>query len=189
MVAEIVRTETRYLRHYIGTVAKNIDPESMRRVLVTIPSLGWDTENVGAWCFPRQGHSLVIPSVGEAVEVYFIEGNLNRPVYLSIATEQTRGIPKIWKSETDDIIFESPKKKNYIKHDDKTGEMDLKAETITLIDPAATEYAVLGTQLNTYLTTLVTAINALFATKLDGGGAAGILTLPSGLLSAKVKLK
>lgn len=51
------------------------------------------------------------------------------------------------------------------------------------------DFAVSHTDLNTALQVLVTAINANFATKLDGGGATGILTLDiSGAKVAGVKL-
>lgn len=51
------------------------------------------------------------------------------------------------------------------------------------------DFAVSHTDLNTALQILVTAINSTFATKLDGGGTAGVLTLDiSGAKVAEVKL-
>lgn len=51
------------------------------------------------------------------------------------------------------------------------------------------DFAVSHTDLNTALQILVTAINANFATKLDGGGTAGVLTLDiSGAKVGSVKL-
>ena len=52
-----------------------------------------------------------------------------------------------------------------------------------------TDFAVSHTDLNAALQILVTAINANFATKLDGGGTAGVLTLDiSGAKVGSVKL-
>lgn len=188
-IAEIVRLETRYLRHYYGKVVKNNDSLNLKRVLVTVDELGWNTEDIAVWCFPRQEHSLITPEIGDYVEVYFMGGDPNNAVYIGLSLEMQRNFPKNYSVPTDNIIFESPKKQNHIKHNDITGKMDIKCDLLALIDPNATEFAVLGTQLNLYLTTLITAINATFATKLDGGGTAGALTPPVGILSSKVTLK
>jgi len=76
----IIEQETVYLRHYIGQVFSNDDSEKKGRVLVNVPELGWFTQAEAAWCWPRQLHGLTVPIPGEWVEVYFINGNRNRPV-------------------------------------------------------------------------------------------------------------
>jgi hypothetical protein len=60
------------------------------------------------------------------------------------------------------------------------------AGKIHLSSKTAAEAFVLGNQLNTYLTNLVSAINLALGTKADSAGSPGTLTAPSGILSTKI---
>lgn len=46
-----------------GVVLKNQDDEGLGRILVSIPSLGWDTEDKATWCFPKQVNSISTPGI------------------------------------------------------------------------------------------------------------------------------
>lgn len=116
-IEQIVREETRYLRHYFGTVLRNDDELGRGRVLVSVPELGWNTEDQGAWCFPRQIHALSVPAVDEIVEVYFMAGDVNRPVYLGLPADFAGNLPPSYVDPTTHVIFEDPEESTLIRWD------------------------------------------------------------------------
>ena len=191
-IAEIVRQETIFLRHYIGQVISQTDELNIGMVQVAIPNLDWMTADLAPWCYPRQLHSMSVPENGEWVEVYFLDGDRNKPVYVSICNEMKKDdntycIPEWYTGDVKKrIIYQSPTSKKGIVLDDTAGEMLIDTDNLILIE-GSVEPFVLGTQINTYLTTLATTVNSLLASKLDGGGTAGTLTAPSGILSTKIK--
>jgi hypothetical protein len=121
----IVKQELRYYKHYIGQVRDTADKLNKGRVLVTIPILGWDSPEKGAWCFPRQMHSLSVPAVDEWVEVYFLNGDPNRPVYMGISAEIQDMIPDNYSSPDIDILFEDPENKINVQYDRKADIMTI----------------------------------------------------------------
>lgn len=75
---------TRYYAAYHGKVASNADPDKLHRVRVMIPGLVEPSD----WAWPmtagggsaqRGGH--VAPAVGADVIVWFIGGDVERPIY------------------------------------------------------------------------------------------------------------
>lgn len=137
-IEQIVREETRYLRHYFGTVLRNNDELGRGRVLTTVPELGWNTEATGAWCFPRQTHALSVPAVGELVEIYFMSGDVNRPVYLGLPADFVDNLPPSYVSPATHIVFEDPEEKTLIRFDGdnldlgKRGHLNAARETDTV---------------------------------------------------------
>lgn len=107
-IAEIVRRETRYLRHYWGEVLRVDDPKRKGRVLASVPELGWNTQATGVWCQSRDRHSMVVPEIGERVEVYFMGGDRDRPVYLGTAHEIGDQTPADYMPKTA-VIWQDPK--------------------------------------------------------------------------------
>ena len=116
-IAEVVREETRYLRHYWGQVVRNDDPVRRGRVKVTIPELGWNNDATAAWCFPRQMHALSVPKKDEYVEVYFMSGDPDRPVYLGLLSDFAGNIPPSYTNPTTHIVFEDPDEKTLVRWD------------------------------------------------------------------------
>jgi hypothetical protein len=106
MIQEIVIQETRYIRHYVGKVVDTGDDTNKGRVKVIIPYLGWLSPSQAPWCFPRDKHSMIVPKVDEWVEVYFIGGHKDHPVYLGIAGEMKNQITKAYTDINKDVIFE-----------------------------------------------------------------------------------
>lgn len=177
-IKDIIFQETIYLRHYIGQVISQNDEDNAGCVQVAVPELGWSSADVAPLCYPRQRHSMSIPEAGEWVEVYFINGDMNRPVYLGNCGEMKKDDGKYCIPEwyTGDqkmrVLYQSPTSGNGIKLDDTTGEMNIEAEkkvtikasdivldseTIMMID-GSTEPFVLGTKLSTWISTFVTTI-------------------------------
>lgn len=201
MIAEIVRQETLYLRHYPGQVLSNTDELNIGMCQVSVPELGWDTADLSPWCYPRQAHKMSVPKVGEWVEVYFLSGDINRPVYLEMCNEMRtesdnkRCVPEWYTGDPKKhIIFQSPISKKGIMLDDTTKMLSIDSENIEFII-GSTEPFVLGNQLNTFLTDLV---NTTFNTHthivtdpvsgpLTTSAPTPTGTAPSGILSTKIK--
>jgi hypothetical protein len=100
--------ELLYYRHYIGKIVDTQDELNFGRVKISIEELGMDTPALGIWCSPRQGHSMSIPKVGDYAEVYFINAERGRPVYLFPASEINFNCPTTYKGDiAKSIIFES----------------------------------------------------------------------------------
>jgi len=105
----IIKEETLYLRHYMGKVVKTTDVSKLGRVQVTIPELGFETPDIGIWCHPRQGYGLLPPKIGDWVEVYFMNGDSSRPVYINGVSELADQIPTNYTGvPKDGVIFEDP---------------------------------------------------------------------------------
>lgn len=136
-INQIIRDETRWLRHYPAQVVDIDDELEKGRVKVTIPELGFDTADQGLWCNPRQGNSLSVPLVDEWVEIYFMAGNPERPVYLHYPTE-VEGM--VLKNYTGNpvlrIIFESPETEENIKYDDESKTLTITVEALEIVTQA-----------------------------------------------------
>ena len=107
-IRRIVRAETMFLRHYWGEVLANVDPRGKGRVKVAVPALGWNSQAEAPWCVARQVHALVIPEVGESVEVYFVEGDRSRPAWLGQAHEISGQTPSSYGATTQ-VVYQDPK--------------------------------------------------------------------------------
>jgi len=108
-----IKRETVYLRHYIGEVVDNEDSLKKGRIKVTLPELGFLSKDLSIWCNPRQGHGLSVPKVGSWVEVYFINGDPEKPVYLYLASEIAENTPKGYTGDVKQhVLFEDPDDEN-----------------------------------------------------------------------------
>ena len=178
IIEALIWEKTKYLRSYLGKVTNVQDPLGRGRVLVQVPDLGWNTDAVGAWCWARNLHGLKVPEVGEWVEVHFVAGDPDQPVYLGQAAEIQNQKPAAYDGPTTKVLYQDPKTGFYVKHDQATDLLDLNGAN-TMVTYAA---------LNAALQGLVTAINAFLAAKQDGAGAAGTMTLDiSGAEAKKVR--
>lgn len=211
IVQQFVEKQLRFYKHYIGKVVNNIDPIKKGRVQVTIDSLGLSTQDIAIFCSPRQGSAMIIPQVGSSVEVYFIEADPNRPVYLHPATEILDQCPSGFSGiPTDNLLYQDMVNKTKISHDLNTQiysvfekiVVDVLNGTITMLN--GTEPFVLGNTIKTELQKIVDALQQLvtdFTTWVpvptDGGGALKTLVMsgfttkaPANLtnvLSSKIK--
>jgi len=181
MISDIIERETKYLRHYIGKVADNIDPDSRGKILVKCDDLGWDTNDTAAWCFPRQLHCMTVPAIGEYVEIYFIMGDVDRPVYMGQCGDVSGNLAKAWDNKpSTHVLFQSPKTTENIIYDEILKRLTADATEI-LLGKGATEAGVLGTALKSWLETHTHPTAA--------AGAPSPPTQPViGILSTKVKL-
>lgn len=186
-IAEIVRVETRFLRHYWAEVVDTEDALSKGRVKVTIPTLGWDTPAKGAWCNPRDRHSMVVPKVGEYVEVYFLEGNENKPVYLGQVAEFEGQTPSKYTDPETVVLYENPVTGVSVLYKESEGVADISFETVNVDSEALnlngdSKAFVTYAELDTALQSLVSAINShVHAGVQTGGGATAPPTAPMSL--------
>jgi hypothetical protein len=181
VIAEVVRRETRYLRHYMGQVLSNEDELGRGRVLCSVPELGLDTQDKAPWCWPRYRHSQSTPKVGEWVEVYFMGGDPDRPVYLGGLGELKDQVPPSYSGPRVHVLFEHPE-----------GEMAIRHESGQLKIGAADKSFVLGEDLVTFLNDLASALTLHVHTGVTTGpGSSGppgsSFSGPSGVLSGKIK--
>jgi hypothetical protein len=158
MIQEVVRKQTIFYKHYVGQVIDNQDEVNKGRIQVLIPELGLLTNDQGLWAYPRDKQSMIIPAIGTYVEVYFINANPNRAVYLGMSIEmENMGVVNYDGDPNNSVLFEAQTNNgNYIKYNDTDKQLDIMMEK--LIINQGTEPFVLGTQLKTYLTDLVNNI-------------------------------
>jgi hypothetical protein len=106
MIEAIVIEQTRYLRHYVGQVVDTNDETNKGMVKVQVAQLGWISPSIAPWCFPRDKRGMIVPKSGDWVEVYFIAGDKNHPVYLGIANEMKDQVTRSYSDTSKDVIFE-----------------------------------------------------------------------------------
>lgn len=126
MVKNLIHEEMRFYRHYDGIVVDTADETIRGRVRVRIEELGQFKNDQGIWAFPRQLHALDVPIVGEIVEVYFINGDRTRAVYLANSSELKNQIPEIYSDPSKHVIRQDPKTGDNTVYDDTTGNLDVK---------------------------------------------------------------
>lgn len=121
-IARIVKEETIFLRHYEGQVVDINDKLRQGRVALAILDLGFDNNNP-IWCWPVM-NGMCVPKQGTMVEMYFKNGDKNRPRYLGMAYEYSEQVPKSYNgNRTTQVIYESPDGKNSIVYDEMTGKL------------------------------------------------------------------
>lgn len=118
LIISIIKDEFKFWKHYLGEVKNNQDSLNLGRVQITVPELGFFSEDQAIWAFPRQGNSMSVPQKGEWVEIYFIGGDSGRPVYLHYASEVQGNVPKNYSNPSTRVIFESPKTKENLTYND-----------------------------------------------------------------------
>ena len=76
-----------YYSSYIGFVVDNEDPKSQKRLKIIVPSIFGPTGQPVNWAYPKSQYSgkncgtHILPQIGEAVMVEFLNGKLTNPVW------------------------------------------------------------------------------------------------------------
>jgi hypothetical protein len=108
-ISEIIRREMNFKLRYVGKVENNTDEKSLGRCLITVPYLGINMPDQGIWAYPSDKNSMLIPGVGDFVEVYFLNGDPNLPVYAGIINSLNNMIPSGFDGNPQtQVIFQSP---------------------------------------------------------------------------------
>jgi len=204
MIEKLILDNTRFFVPRLGQVTQVNDELQKGRILVNIPSLGWDTDDKGAWCYPKDKQSLITPNVGDWVIVEFIDGDRDYPIYSGIANQMKDMLPLIYDGKhTSQVIFEDKEQSTYVLYDEEAKEFiieDSHGNKITLKDGKILiegteikllnggEHFVKGDTLKTELQKNVDALNQLqtdFTTWVpvpNDGGAALKTILSTGFL-------
>jgi hypothetical protein len=159
VIQEIVRKETVFLKHYTGQVLNNTDDTGIGSLIVSVPSLNIVLPKDGFRAAPRDKQSMNVPAVGDWVEIYFLEGDPDMPVYIGSAPEVGLKTPlKTFDGQpSTHVIFESPKTQESIIYDDTKKTLNLLQgdEPFVLGNAIMTEHA----KTKDILTQLLTIIN------------------------------
>lgn len=154
MIREVVEQQTRYYKHYVGNVFTNLDPLGKGRVLVGIPELNIVTADQGIWAYPRDKNSMSIPKMGSFVEIYFIDANRNRAVYLGLAYEMGGQTSANYDgAPTTHVLFEAPMTSESVVYNELMLSLELAVTQLKLC--GGTEAFVLGTTLDIWLNALI----------------------------------
>ena len=139
MITKIIRDTTRYHVPRIGQVSSTEDESEKGRILVKIPSFGWDTDETATWCYPKDKKSLLTPRVDDYVLVEFINGNSSMPIYSGMANQMKDMLPSAYDgSANTQILFENNLKDFSIRYDEENellnigeaGESYVKGDTL-----------------------------------------------------------
>jgi hypothetical protein len=147
MIAAEVEKKLKYERRYLGQVSDNEDPSTKGRVRVMVPDLGWDSQERAQWCWPRQGHGMSVPSVGQWVEVWFVAGKREWAAYQGIATEIEGQIPEAFTKRQIRVLLQDPDTGDAISYDSQSGKFQIRGDGDNLVT-----YSSLASALNTYHT-------------------------------------
>ncbi len=213
MLAKMIHHNTMYNVPRIGQVSKVDDPLMLSRILVHVPMLGWNTDDTGAWCYPKDKKTLITPKKDDYVLIEFIDGNRDLAVYSGLASNMKDMLPKNYESKDTQVLFESNEKDFFVKYNEKEKEYNIndfikyntKDQTLNINDyiqydigagtidlAGATESYVLGDTLKTELQKNVDALTTLqtnFSTWVpvpSDGGASLKAILATGFLTKPI---
>jgi hypothetical protein len=125
LIETIVKRTVVPLKMYYGKVEDNSDPDNMGKVKCSVPSLGFIDASAALWCSPRRA-GVIVPKVGQWVEVGFAEGNLNKPFYGELIGEIANNLPTNFSgANTSIVLFEDPNDSGtYMKIDLQNKQVD-----------------------------------------------------------------
>lgn len=95
-------------KYAVPRIGKVVDrDDDTGRVLVQVPSLGWDTNDKGAWCFPTENKALKVPEINDYVLVEWVDQNPDIPIYRGIPGDIKDQIPENYDGDPkNNILFE-----------------------------------------------------------------------------------
>lgn len=124
IIEAIVAPLLKYAVPRLGQIKDLNDPVKKGRVLVTIDSLGWDTNEKGAWCYPKDKKSIITPEKGDFVLVEWLDGMSDIPMYSGVANNMKDMLPKAYDGNPDNqILFEGRDGKVKMQYNESSDEM------------------------------------------------------------------
>lgn len=176
MISKIARDAMKYNVPRIAQVASTSDPLKKGRVLVLVPILGWDTNDKGAWCFPKDSNGITTPKRGDWVLVEFIDGDMNLPIYSGIATQMKDMLPGNYDGkETTQLPFESNDGESFLKFDELLKKIIIQAWNSMSIEIDATGLVLKSGDAAGWVPNVIPVCP--FSGAVHGGAAAGIVKL------------
>jgi hypothetical protein len=196
MIGNIVLKVTRYNVPRLGIISSTDDKTGQGRVLAHVPSLGWDTDDKGAWCFPKDKKGLTTLKRGDYVIVEFLDGNRDLPMYSGKAFNMKNMLPKNYDGNPlTQVLFEDPEQEFALVYNgkDKKFSMGKGDESYVKGDTFETEFQ----KTVDYIAQLKADFANWVVVPNDGGGALKAIIIASsnlkptptatGILSTKIK--
>ena len=184
IITDLIASVMKYALVYRGIVADIEDSEGRGRVRCIVPELGWIKDDESPWCEPEYvGAGCVVPAKNDIVTVWFINGEARSPYYGGKIGAVVGQRPDKYSTPRTRVLWESPNGGAVIWYDDDAKRITITSDGPVDIDGTAihlngdSKTFVTWEALNTAIGTFLISLNALFATKLDAGGAPGTLTL------------
>lgn len=147
VIRRIVRRELIWYRHYWGVVLSTQDRLGVGRVQVQVPDLRWNDQTTAPWCMPRYNPGISVPRQGSKVEIYFVEGNPARPVWLGRVPELGE-VVKALSRPTMHVLFEDEVTGDAVTYDEQSGIFAFRGSGDNLVT-----YNALVSALNTWCST------------------------------------
>lgn len=179
IIEKIVFENYKYVVPRRGQIVDIVDPEEKGRVLVVIPSLGWNSNDKGVWCRPMDVNALKTPKVDDWVIVQWVDANPDDAIYIGIDTKLTGMLPSNYEPQVD-VLYDDDT--IIIKIDKSSGQILIDGMAEVIIGQG-TESFVLGDTLDAYLQSLKTYIDSHAHTGVTTGGGTSGPPSPSPSLS------
>jgi hypothetical protein len=130
----------RYYGIYRGVVKNNKDPQSQRRLKVSVAQITGSETTEWAWPVEPSSISTDVPVIGQGVWVMFIGGNPNYPVWSGIFGKNQGKNKKIFIKPLDNKISLTGLSAHIVtvKQKDGTTEVDLTATLVALANKVKT---------------------------------------------------
>lgn len=120
IINSIIDHQVKFLIPREGQVKDLNDPEKLGRVLIQVPSLGWDTNNKAAWCHGTDKNLLSTVKVDDYVIIQFVDGNRDFPICIGKSNRIKGMLPNNYDGKpTTHVLFESPANKIMMKYDEE----------------------------------------------------------------------
>ena len=157
VVGKLVRRYLMWYRHYWGTVLSTADRLQVGRVQVQIPELRWNDQTTAPWCMPRYNPGISVPPQGSIVEVYFVEGNPSRPVWIGRVPEQGETV-KAYTGPGVHVLFQDKTTGDAVLYNESDGTVQIigNGDNLVTYSALATVFSNLATWLNAHVHTGVT---------------------------------
>jgi hypothetical protein len=121
-----IKEHTRYMNFFYGKIESTQDELKKGRKLVTIPQLGWDTQDLGVWAWPSDVKGLKNLKVGDWVTVYFICNDPNDCHIQGKALNIQDMIPKAFDGmATTDVLYQDNNSQIKIVYDEQNKQMTI----------------------------------------------------------------
>lgn len=189
---------TRYMNFFYAKIESTEDELKKGRKLVTIPQLGWSTQDKGVWAWPTEIKGIKNLKVGDWVIVYFVTNDPNdchiQGRALNIENQQPQAFDGNTKTDVlyqDNgnqikIVYSEEQKEftiadqnNTIKIKQDSGEISMNAQTLLKL-LGGTEAFVKDTTSSSNFDNLITALQThVHTVTVDPGSHSGTTAVPT----------
>lgn len=130
-IIDIILRKFKFSVPRLGKILKVDDDEKKGRVLVSIPVLGWTTQDNGQWCYPKDKKKIITPKINDYVVVEWLDGEQDGiALYSGVSYWMTGMLPKNYDGKpTTQILFEDNNQESYISYNETTKKFLIQIKT------------------------------------------------------------